>query len=110
LSSHKHYSPDGLVDDDGIVEIKCVIPSVHIETILADRVPPEYIKQIQWGLFICKRKWCDFISYSPTVIDKPIWIKRVERDEKLIKELNDGADKFITEMLQIVDKIRGKDE
>jgi len=106
LSDHKHYSPDGSVKDDGIIEIKCTIPSVHIETIMADRIPPEYVKQIQWGLFICERKWCDFISYSPLVIDRPIWIKRMERDEKAIQELNNGADKFIGEMLNIVKKIK----
>ena len=82
----KHYSPDGLVSTilDGIIEIKCVIPSVHVETIISDKVPSAYRKQIQWGLHICEREWCDFVSYSPLVEARPIWIKRVERDEKLI--------------------------
>ncbi len=106
-SEHKHVSPDGLVDPDGSIEIKCTIPSVHVETIIMDRVPPEYIKQCQWCLHIAQRKWIDFISYSPLVIDRPIWIKRVDRDEKLIKELNEGADAFIAEMLEIVRKIKG---
>ena len=106
LSSHKHYSPDGLVGDDGMIEIKCVIPSVHIETILSDRVPAQYRKQIQWGLHICQRQWCDFVSYSPTIVDKPIWIKRVERDEVVINELNEGVNKFINELQNIVEKIR----
>jgi len=105
-SEHKHESPDGLVGDDGKIEIKCTIPSVHIGTIISDKVPSEYVKQIQWGLHICKRKWCDFVSYSPTVISKPIWIKRVERDEDLIAELNDGADQFIRELREIVRKIK----
>jgi len=109
LTDYKHYSPDGLINEDGILEIKCTIPSVHIETILSDRIPSVYVKQIQWGLFICDRVWCDFNSYSPLVTSKPSWIKRAERDEKLIKDLDAGADKFIEEMLVIVDKIMGKE-
>ena len=93
--------------EDGIIEIKCVIPSVHVETILLDKVPAAYRKQCQWGLHICQRKWCDFVSYSPLVVDRPIWIKRVYRDEKLIKQLDEGADKFIAELLGIVEKIKG---
>ena len=106
ISDHKHESPDGLVNPDGKIEIKCVIPSVQVETILSDRVPATYRKQVQWGLFICERAWCDFVSFSPLVFDRPIWIKRVYRDEKLIKELDEGADKFIDELLKIVEKIR----
>jgi len=106
-TDHKHESPDGLVGEDGKIEIKCVIPSVHIETIISDRIPSCYIKQIQWGLFICERKWCDFISYSPLVKSIPMWIKRAHRDETLIKQLDEGADKFIKEMLEIRDTITG---
>ena len=107
LSDHKHFSPDGLVGEDGIIEIKCVIPSVHIETILSDKVPAAYRKQCQFGLHICQREYCDFVSYSPLVVDRPIWIKRVERDDDLIKELDDGANNFIEQMLAIVERIRG---
>ena len=106
-SNHKHYSPDGLVDDDGLIEIKCTIPSVHIETCILGKVPAQYHKQIQWGLHICQRQWCDFVSYSPTVKARPIWIKRVKRDEKLIAELDAGADAFIKELQDVVSKIRG---
>jgi len=108
LTDYKHESPDGLVGKDGKIEIKCVIPSVQVETIIADKVPANYRKQVQWGLFICERQWCDFISYSPLVTSRPMWIKRVERDEKLIKELDEGADKFIKEMLEILDTITRK--
>jgi len=100
---HKHYSPDGDMGD-GIIEIKSVIPSTHVETIILNRVPPEYIKQIQWGLH--EREWCDFISYCPAVSDMPIWIKRVYQDPGRIWELNILADKFIEEMLAMVEKVR----
>lgn len=105
-TAQTHHSPDGMVNPDGIIEIKCVIPSVHIETIISDSVPPGYVKQIQWGLHICQRQWCDFISYSPTIQDRPIWIKRMGRNEALIKDMADGADKFLIEMAMIIRKIK----
>ena len=102
----RHVSPDGLIGEDGMIEIKCVIPSVHIETIDTEKIDGGYQKQIQWGLFITQRRYCDFISWSPLVVDYPIWVKRVERDEKVIKELNDGADKFIDKLKDVVSKIK----
>jgi putative phage-type endonuclease len=105
-SQHTHYSPDGLVDPDGIIEIKCVIPSVHVETIVTEKIKGEYYKQIQWGVHICQRQWCDFISWSPLIRGREIWIKRYDRDEKLIKELVDGADKFIIELLAVVERMK----
>lgn len=107
LSNHKHYSPDGLVDDDGMIEIKCQIPSVHVQCIDTEKIDGKYIKQMNWGMHICERTYCDFVSYSPLVTDMPIWIKRVYRDEKLISELDEAADLFINEMLEIVKKIKG---
>jgi len=106
----KHYSPDGLVGDEGIIEIKCVIPSVHIETIITDKIPGEYYKQMQWGLSICQRAWVDFVSYSPLVTDQPIWVKRCSPDKELIDQLHEGADKFIEELKTIVLRIKGMEK
>ena len=58
-SDHTHFSPDGDLGD-GIIEIKCTIPSVHIETIISDKIPAAYRKQCAWGLL--ERDYCDFIS------------------------------------------------
>jgi hypothetical protein len=106
-SPHKHFSPDALCGDWGLVEIKSVIPSVHVETIWSGKVPAAYRKQCQWGLFITESDWCDFVSYSPLVTQRPMWVKRVKKDEELIDTLDIAADKFIAEMLEIVEKIRG---
>jgi exodeoxyribonuclease (lambda-induced) len=102
LDDHKHFSPDGDIPPSGILEIKYQIPSVHVEQVVSGKIPGNYNKQIQWGLFICERKWCDYTSYSPTVKDKPMWRKRVGRDEELIKTLNEGADKFLAELAQVI--------
>lgn len=71
------YSPDGLVGDDGLIEIKSRRPKKHLATILADRVPAENTAQIQAGLFVSGRSWCDYISYSGGM---PLWVRRVEPD------------------------------
>ena len=95
-SDHKHTSPDGLVDDDGMVEIKNTNGPNFIQHIVKDKVPPEHLKQINWGLHIAEREWCDFIhacwiyegaEIIPRYEDIPIWTKRVFRDEELIKRI-----------------------
>ena len=68
------YSPDGLVGDDGLIEIKSRQPKVHLAHILADRVPAENMAQIQCGLLVSGRSWCDYISYCGGM---PLWTKRV---------------------------------
>lgn len=58
------YSPDGLVGEDGLIEIKAPRKSKHLETIFKNKVPLEHIAQIQGGLYLSNRKWLDFISYN----------------------------------------------
>jgi hypothetical protein len=58
------YSPDGLVGEDGLIEIKAPRKSKHLETIFKNKVPLEHIAQIQGGLYLSGRKWLDFISYN----------------------------------------------
>jgi hypothetical protein len=81
-----------------------VIPSVHVKTIHEDRVPPEYVKQVQWGL-ACGRKWCDFVSYCPEIKAMPIFIKRMMRDDGLIAELDKEADLFLRDMYHVIKTI-----
>lgn len=71
------FSPDGLVGDDGVIEIKSRRPKKHLQTILADRVPTECMAQIQAGLLVSGRQWCDYVSYSGGM---PLWVRRVFPD------------------------------
>lgn len=73
------YSPDGLVDDDGLIECKSRRQKFQVETILSDKVPEEYMLQIQTGLLVTGRKWLDFVSYCAGL---PMFIKRVLPDQK----------------------------
>ncbi|MFU8928327.1 lambda exonuclease family protein [Acinetobacter puyangensis] len=58
-------SPDGLVGEDGQIEVKCPNTTTHINTLLTREIPNEYVPQITWQLACTRRKWCDFISYDP---------------------------------------------
>lgn len=71
------YSPDGLVDDDGLIEIKAPRAKAHLRTILDDQVPDQYIAQCQAGLLVSGRAWLDFVSYCGGM---PMWTKRIYPD------------------------------
>lgn len=73
------YSPDGLVGDDGLIEVKSRRQKKHLATILADAVPAENMAQIQAGLLVSGRAWCDYVSFCGGM---PLWRKRVEPDER----------------------------
>jgi len=79
-------SPDGLVCDDGGLEIKCPLPHNHVAYLRAGDVPSKYIPQIQGCLWITGREWWDFMSYHPSMEDL---IVRVYRDDAYIKKLAD---------------------
>jgi putative phage-type endonuclease len=105
-------SPDGLVGDDGLVEIKCPITATHIDTLLGQSVPGRYITQMQWQMACTGRKWCDFVSYDPRMPEgMRIFIKRVERDNIAIAELEREVITFISELdskiIQLKEKYDG---
>lgn len=102
-------SPDGLVADDGLVEIKCPNTATHIDTILSETIPAKYITQMQWQMACTARKWCDFISYDPRVPDKmQLWVKRLERDDKLIGQLEEEVFNFLEELEIKIDALTEK--
>jgi putative phage-type endonuclease len=99
-------SPDGLVGEDGLVEIKCPNTSTHIATLLADKAPSGYMAQMQWQMACTGRAWCDFVSFDPRMPDDmQLFIKRVPRDEALIAEYEAEVIKFLAEVQETVDKL-----
>lgn len=91
-------SPDGLVGDDGMIEIKCPNTATHIETILSGDVPDKYVKQMQWQMACTGRAWCDFVSFDPRLPpDLMLWIRRVERDAGMIAEMEAEVVAFLSE-------------
>jgi exodeoxyribonuclease (lambda-induced) len=83
------YSSDGLVGDDGLIEIKCPVDTIKIMAMLTTHDVSEYMHQIQTGLWITGRKWCDFIQYVPALehVGKELFYKRVHRDDNFIDEM-----------------------
>lgn len=71
------YSPDGLVGDDGLVEFKSRLSRIQLTSILAGEVPAENMAQLQTGLLVTGRKWCDYVSFCGGM---PMWVKRVYPD------------------------------
>jgi hypothetical protein len=93
------YSPDGLVGDDGLVEVKSRRQKTQLATILADEVPTANYAQLQCGLLVSGRKWVDYISYSGGM---PLWVKRVTPDERwfaAIVQAVEGFEEAVAEML-----------
>lgn len=82
-------SVDGLVDEDGSVEIKCFLAPDKLKAILLDGDISDCIDQVQGGLWITGRQWCDFILYCPQLekIGKALTVKRIERDDNYISAL-----------------------
>lgn len=73
------YSPDGLVGDDGLVEVKSRRQKIHLQHVIADEVPTSVMPQLQAALLVTGRKWIDYISYSGGMA---LWTKRVTPDQR----------------------------
>jgi len=85
------YSPDGVVGDDGLIEVKSPRPKNHLATILSDGVPVEYMPQLQAGLLVSGRKWIDFISWSGGM---PMLVRRVYPQQKWFDAIIGAARAF----------------
>lgn len=91
-------SPDGLVGDDGMVEIKCPNTATHIDTLLRGVIQDKYLVQMLWQMACSGRDWCDFVSFDPRMpADLALWVKRVPRDQKRIDELEGLVRDFLDE-------------
>lgn len=99
----KGASPDALIGDEGIVEIKTKLPHLLIDIILKDEFPPEHKAQTQGQLWVAEREWLDLAVYWPGL---PLFVKRTWRDEEYIKELAKAIDQFNTELRETVEKVR----
>lgn len=102
-------SPDGLVGEDGLVEIKCPITATHIETLLTGKVPAKYETQMLWQMACSGRKWCDYVSYDPRLPESMrLFVKRLHRDDKRIEEITGEVMLFLNEINETVAKLTEK--
>ncbi len=94
-------SPDRLVGEDGLLEIKCPAPQTQVSYIV-DGMPAEYIPQVQGQLFVTGRKWCHWFAYHPFVPHVSIV---VERHEEYIANLAEALDGFVKMKAEIIAKL-----
>ncbi len=93
-------SPDGLVGDDGMVEIKCPNTATHIETLLGSPIPDKYQKQMQWQMRCAERDWCDFVSFDPRLPARmQMDVTRVAREPAMILEMEAAVAEFMSEVI-----------
>jgi putative phage-type endonuclease len=101
-------SPDGLVGKDGLIEIKCPNSATHWATIKDGKPPNKYVIQMQTQMACTGRKWCDFVSFDPRMPERSqLFICRVERDNKMIDEIETEVMKFLIEVFDEVNLMKG---
>lgn len=93
------YSPDGLVGDDGLIEVKAPRAKTHLRTILSGEVPAHHMAQIQCGLLVSGRKWLDFLSFSGGM---PMWRKRVLPDQQWFEAIVAAVAQFEETAVEMV--------
>ena len=96
-------SPDGLVGDDGIIEIKCPRATTFVKHLMDDSIEPQYYTQIQFNLMVSGRKWCDFVRYNENF---DLYIKRVEADKEYQKKIRKVLDECIEEVKNNIEKLK----
>lgn len=85
------YSPDGMIGNDGLIEIKTKLPKFMVSVICDDVVPSEHVAQCQGGLWVSEREWIDFIAYCEGM---PLFVKRMYRDEVMIRKIAERVATF----------------
>lgn len=98
-------SPDGLVGEDGIIEIKCPKDTIFVEQSITEKIKPEYYTQIQYALYITGRQWCDYVAYNENF---PLLIRRYERDEEHIEKIKNALEDGIEQVKQIILNFKNK--
>jgi hypothetical protein len=96
-------SPDGLVGDSGLIEIKCPNTATHIETLRGAAIDRKYVLQMHWQMICTGRDWCDFVSFDPRLsLAKQMHVRRVHRDAELCEEITAEVTRFLTELNETV--------
>ena len=106
-------SPDGAVNSEkegkyaGLIEIKCPIETTHTNTLISKSVPSKYIPQMQWQMACTNARWVDFISFNPNFPEElQVFVKRLDRDDAYIAELEAEVIKFLEEIEQTIIKLK----
>jgi len=100
-------SPDGLVGQSGLVEIKCPKPATHLAYLIAGVVPAGYKNQMMWQMACTERNWCDFVSFRPDLPENlQLFVVRFKRDEKEIEKLQTAVLSFLAAADEMIKKLQ----
>jgi putative phage-type endonuclease len=103
-------SPDGLVGNSGLVEIKCPKVATHLAYLIAGVVPATYKNQMMWQMACTGRKWCDFASFRPDLPEHlQLFIVRFKRDPERIKELESAVVAFLDSVDKMINQLKKVD-
>ena len=105
LNEYILASPDGLIGDDGLIEIKCPNDSIYFKLLLSNNIKPEYIAQMQMQMYVTERQYCYFVSYNPN-FEKSLYIKKINRDEEMIEKLKKGLERGTQLIKEIKENFR----
>lgn len=105
-------SPDGLVDEDGCIEIKCPNTKTHLQTLQGGTAPAQYYGQMQMQMWVTNRQWCDFVSYDPRVTKRNLrfFCIRVDRDDEYIANMEQEVLLFLEEVEAVIFNLSGESE
>ena len=104
-------SPDGLIGDDGLVEIKCPGTATHIETLLGGSIPDKYRLQMLFQMACTGRQYCDFVSFDPRLPETmQLFVQRLPRDDAEIAEVEREVAAFLAEIDETVAQLRARYE
>ena len=105
--SGSHCSPDGLCGDTGLLEIKCCGDARHFEILEGDEPEARYVKQCLWQMATTGRAWADLAYFNPDwPAEMQLVIRRIERDEKAITEMEAEVRKFLAEVTEAEERLR----
>jgi len=100
-------SPDGVVEEDGLIEIKCQSLANSLDFILTEKIPSRYRMQMQWQMACTAREYCDFVSYDPRLPEHlQLKVVHVERDQEEIDFLEGEVKAFLTEINEKLKKLK----
>ena len=98
-------SPDGLIGGN-LVEIKCPNTATHLDTLISETVPGDYVIQMQMQMACTERAWCDFVSFDPRMPEgAQLFVQRVNRDNEFIEKMEEEIRKFLSELESKTSKI-----
>ncbi|ATO56895.1 lambda exonuclease family protein [Bartonella sp. 1-1C] len=102
-------SPDGLIGENGLIEIKCPQSVNHLRFWMTEKIKPEYLAQMQFQMACTGRQWCDFVSYDPRFSGQSahlrLKVQRIHRNDEQIESINQAVEAFLEEIEQDIKQI-----